>query len=178
MKKEDLFKLREKCFEEFDNPLDLEMKVKSIITDPSKIPMVTGYKKWKQEDWYITPLSPATPSEELTVRNYLEGLRKVQEANLEFKRYHPEEKFFKDFKGIIMYQGIDTKHYSNQDTKILSIAFGMKNSENFNLNIYWNGSDSKERILTYGAENKVEPSRIRKIMEPHLGPIKKYKRIF
>lgn len=164
-----LFRLRKKAVLKFQSPKKLRNLVNRIIMPSSQIPLVVGYEDFNEKQWRTSYLKPKTPSEEITLNNFLEGLKKV-EIEWEKSKKHKIMSDFNKFEGIFVFEGVDTKHYSNQDTRIMSIML-RKDLVSYFLGIYWSGKD------LYGTESIKENSSImEKIMDSHLGPSNKYER--
>jgi hypothetical protein len=136
----------------------------NLFVEEVKLPLVIGHEEFDSDkDWKVVYLKPKDVSDELTVRNYIEGLRKI---------YGELNKFpiLNNFRALLSYGGIESFHYSNQDTLILGVSAGIKDSTSFNLHLYIHRGD------TYGSQAEIDRNHLDKIMEPFIGPIMKYER--
>jgi hypothetical protein len=155
MKKLELFELRKGSELKFDNPRELISKIENIMRD-SQFPLVYGYREFSSKgNWKLTYLKPKENSDELTVKNFLEGIKEVD------KKAHS-----KNFSGKIDYPGLETMHYSNEGQTFLDIYVDERNnsSRTYCLEI------TLEKDGTYGAKAINYTSNFEKFMEKHLGP--------
>lgn len=165
MDNQELFELRKKSVLSFSNPGDLIDFLENLFIEEVKFPLVVGYDDFNPDkEWKVMDLYPKDVSDSLTLRNYREGLR-----NLNKKLKHPQ--YLNDFEAFLTYNGIESNHYSSQDTLILGVNVGIKNSTSFNLHLY------KHKGYTYGSQAEINKNSLDKIMEPFIGPVREYKPI-
>ena len=166
MNNQELFELRKKYSLKFKNPQDLVSFLDGLFVEEVKLPLVVGIPKW-EKDWKIYELAPQTINDELTVRNYLEGLRQFSETWKQDK--DAQELLGPNFYSMVFYNGIDSNDGYNQYKNILSISLGFVNSSrNKTLGGYYlflqNGG------LLYNSSTKREKTRLGEAMESHMGP--------
>lgn len=157
-----LFELRKKRVLQFDSIVDLNSKVNEIMADPLKITVVVGFTKIShnpEASWEVHYLKPHEKSDELTVMNYLEGLRKVEQEFVHRKDC------IRNFKGILVFDGLESFHYSNESSPFMMVGIGDGNYTKYGLDIYLKKN-------AYHAMSRQENSFLflEKTMERHLGP--------
>ena len=157
MKRLDLFKLRKKEELKFNAPKGLILKIEKIMTG-SQIPLVYGYRDSDPKgNWNLVYLKPREPSDELTIKNFLEGIKEMDKKDK-----------FKNFSGTIDYIGAESMHYSNEGQEILEIT--IKEKDNSSRTYCLEVALQKDR--TYGTKAISYVSDFEKLMEKHLGPNK------
>jgi len=166
MNPQELFELRKKYSLKFKNPGDLVSFLDSLFVKEVKLPLVVGFPKL-EKDWKIYELAPQTINDELTVRNYIQGLREFRESWEKDK--DAQELFGCNFYSMVFYTGIDHEDKYNQDQDILSISLGFVNSSrNRNLGGYHLFLRNGSRL--YDSRTKREKTRLDEVMELHMGP--------
>jgi hypothetical protein len=174
MKEKELYNLRDKILE-FDNFKKFKIKVKSFFGKNLEFPMVVGYKSFNpKENWQIKKLSPITNSDRLTIENYFEGLKQVEEEIEERKRF-PNPQPIK-FNGMIYLNGINSLHYSHWNSHIFSATMHLKKSALYSLDFYYSHRNDKPERIGYAATSKKEETIFDGIMSKFLGPNTQYKR--
>ena len=168
MKKKELFELRLECHRKFENPSNL-LKLTNKLIKNSKIPLITGMKDDRNflKNWKLEYLTPKKESDELTVRNYLEGLRKIEKLYSE-RKFHNKTELFEKFGAFLLFNGLDN-NYEGYGTSLITlncqlIESRIINSRSYGLNITWNKDE------TYHAESKIGTTPLDDIMELHMGP--------
>ena len=166
MNNQELFELRKKYSLKFENPGDLVSFLDGLFVEEVKLPLVVGIPK-QEKDWKIYELAPQTINDELTVRNYIQGLREFRESSEKDK--DAQELLGPNFYSMVFYNGIDSNDGYNQDGNILNISLGFVNSSrNRTLGGYHlflrNGG------LLYDSRTKREKTRLDEVMESHMGP--------
>jgi hypothetical protein len=157
MKKLDLFKLRKKGGLTFNTPKGLISKIGEIMTG-SQIPLVYGYSEFEPKgNWNLAYLKPLKDSDELTIKNFLEGIKEIDKKDQ-----------FKNFLGTIDYTGAESMHYSNERQQILGITVNEKNNSSRTYCI----EITLQKNSTYSAKAISYVSDFEKFMEKHLGPNK------
>lgn len=171
MEQQELFDLRKKRMTMYSTPKGLLVVVNNILGDVFKIPVVIGnHGKNFEPDWKITYASPYREADELTVRNYIAGLRKL---NYKYNQNEHSPANFKGFRGIFDYEGFDNR--IGRDKFIMGISISSSFSDtnsrenrafepHFSLDLYWEGKSS------YTAQSTTIPSLIDKIMLHFMGP--------
>ncbi len=165
MKKRDLFNLRDN-FLEFENPQDLGNKLLDIFNDKCEFPLVYGYEAYKDSkdkftEWNLDYLKPYSISDELSVRNFLGGLKELCEL---------KSSFLEKFNGYLGFSGVDRKNIDYCQQKLFSAGFGEKENSYF-LNVifslkYYSPRDKRE--FRYKAEIGSYTSEIGRIMNKYL----------
>ena len=168
MNNQELFELRKKRVLTFGNPDDLKDFLDNLIIEQVKFPLVVGYKDFNPDkEWRVRELTPQTINDELTLRNYLEGLREVNESFKQDKS--APELLTPNFLSILVYNGLDGNDRTYQHQKIFGVQIGFTNSsrnrnlESYSLSLY-------NRGLDYYSRTEKNKSDLSKIMEVHLGP--------
>jgi hypothetical protein len=164
MERERLINLRKIKQVLFNSPIKLLELTGEVLFYPSSIPIVVGHPNFGDSEQKIYQLGPATASDELTVRNFLEGLRKVEEE------YKSNSEFFKRFNSQFVYNGALSLHYANQDSQVIEISLKNGESATYNLDIFLS------REQKYGAQAKTNGTKLDDIMEPHIGPSLHYEK--
>lgn len=168
MRRKELFKLRKKELLKFRSISDLVKSVDKIIPSTSKIPLVVGYSNFEENQWKISYLKPDTKSDEITLINFLGGLKKLErisERNSNLVEY-------KKFDGALFFRGVNTLNYENYNTPIINIFFEIGFGK-YNLKVYFKDFTNEGK---YGVESKKEISLMEKIMDSHIGPCTHYER--
>jgi len=157
MNKNELCNLRKNSFLKFNSPSELLSKLE-IISKDFQVPLVHGYKEFGPANWKVTYLKPKEMSDELTLRNFIEGIKKIDESQTLKEHFSAE----------MHYNGTETMHYSEFNENILAIFVQeKKNPGYFGLHISF--QDNKE----YSAKASIYTSDFEKTMERFIGPNKK-----
>ena len=80
MDKTALFALRREGERKFDKVSELRLFLNDFLGKKLTFPMVVGYESFGEKEWEVKDLLPLTPSTELTVKNYLECLRNLEQG--------------------------------------------------------------------------------------------------
>ncbi|MDP2924989.1 MAG: hypothetical protein Q8N99_01310 [Nanoarchaeota archaeon] len=169
----ELFELRKEHHKVFARPGDLITFLEGLMPERFELPLVVGYPRYDPKtEWRIVHLNPREVSDELTVRNYFEGLRKVNEA-LTTGHLLESEPSDPIFKALLVYEGIEAPDKNHQDELILGIqvgvghpletAGGYRLSRSFSLDLFNKGS-------TYYAKTEIHRPKLDEIIEPYMGP--------
>ena len=167
MNEQELFELRKKHTRTFGRPQDLISFLDGLMIQEVKFPLVVGYERFDPDgNWKIHELTPQTTDDELTVRNYLSGLR-------EFDQYLKKDEhaglLFQNFSSILNYKGLDSYTRGDQNELVLGVQIGFTNSAknrslgSYSLHLYNEGPN-------YHAETEEGKTDMAKIMTSHMGP--------
>ena len=80
MKPAELFSLREKKWLQKLPIAELRSKLEDLFGQQYLFPLVAGYKEQGKENWKVSELPPQTNADKLTVQNYLEGIRSLEQS--------------------------------------------------------------------------------------------------
>ncbi len=167
MDKKSLFALKKKHIKEFDKISDLRLFLKNLLGERLILPVVVG-----EYDLKIINLNPLTKTTELTVRNYLEGLKNLEQS-----------KVTEMFCYGAVYQGITSLHYSNLDSHILRgyvIEKGrLQHPQTFNLDFYYSQTrhtSSKDEKTGYETVSNMSKTMLDEICARFVGPNIEYKK--
>ena len=166
MKQKELYELREKPSKNFNKISNLRIFLENLLGENLIFPLVVGYEDMDKKHWQIKNLSPLSNSTILTIQNYLEAIK-----NLE------QKKESKIFKGGIVYNGLDIFHHSQKDTFILGAGITQEKTkqalQSFDLEIYlgYSGYDLLEtNKVGYNAISKISPTRLEQVCNRFVGP--------
>lgn len=173
MKAKELYALRREGERKFDKISDLRGFLTDLLGEKLILPMVVGYMQFGEKEWEVANLQPLTTSTELTVRNYLEGLKNIEQSNRQDL-----------FSGRIFYDGVETLHYSNWDSRIISAEvrqIGERSPiQTFDLDLHFSHighSGSSDEKTGYEAAAKVTETELEKACKRFSGPNTHYARI-
>lgn len=171
MNEQELFDLRKKGEFNFDAVSKLALFIENLLGEKRIFPLVVGYADFNPTtNWRIEKLSPLNSADRLTIENYLLGLKELQkEANDQLK-----------LSTRLFYEGVDTMHYSNWDSQILTAyARDVRNpSQTFDLvlNLSSEGHSDDQRV-GYAAHSSIDETRLEKIAKRFVGPNVGYKKV-
>lgn len=165
----ELYDMRGK-FEEFNNPLDLKNNALLYFDQEYNFPLISGYiwdNQKDREDWKLRYLPRKSVSDELTVRNFFEGLEKISTFR---------QGDLNNFKGEIYFNGIESTGLENLGECLFFTKFTNLN-ESYSLIIKFSKFDGLHNgtlnELAYSAYAHQYISEIQKVMGNYLGPNKK-----
>lgn len=169
--KKELYPLR-KSFSHFNNPIELKSESLAFFDENYNFPLISGYVFDDKEDWAewkLRYIPPRGVGDELTLRNFFEGLEKIstlREGNL------------KNFKGTIYYGGVESRNSKHIGETIFFTEFSNLNEE---YSLYLEFSRLKKRTnndvneLAYSANTKHYVSEIQKVMASYMWPHRRLK---
>jgi len=171
MKKAQLFELRKETIKEFNTPTALTLFIENMLGEQRNLPMVVGYEKFDpKENWKIIRLKPLTKEDSLTVEMYLSALEAMQKlTNKDLK-----------IRGKIVYEGVETMHYSNWDSQILGVYVrDTKNpGQSFDLDFHFSARGiNEERKVGYHASSKITLTELEEVAKRFVGPNTRYERL-
>jgi hypothetical protein len=187
MNKADLIALKRVEIFEFPKIATMREFFVDLLGKDLILPVVLGKKDYNSETqeekertekyWKIETLNPLTPSSELTVRNYLECMRSIEEENHSSRLHHitPE-----DFRGSLVYRGLDSFQRCEVGQPILYASIRdaekVKSPQEFNLTFYLSNmaTHSGNPKCGYQAVSKLEPTRLEEACKRFQGPTREH----
>ena len=162
MKQKELYSLRDKSlpFNDFE---EFKEKIRTFFDEKLNFPVVVGYQRFPQkENWEIKNLPPLENSDRLTVLNFLGGLEEISEGNKNRISSVPIE-----FRGSILYLGLESLHYNNWNDTIFLASMDFKNSKQYSLTLTFSGNNNRRG---YHATSGSFETTYDNIMERYLSP--------
>ncbi len=170
MNHQELFNLRRNKTLQFPSSDGLLEFLEGLMVEEVKLPLVVGNEKIPETEWQVILLSPDSIASELRVRNYFEGLRKVNSI-VPAKRMLVKEDSNPEFSASVSYEGI--KALDMQHKKVFGIQISVRNplatpgsyslSRSFNLDFHNQGD-------RYISATEIHKPRLERIMEHYMGP--------
>ncbi|VVB82601.1 Uncharacterised protein [uncultured archaeon] len=157
---------------QFKNQLEniFERNFEIPLIEYNHLDNLPRYSIFKTMDGIERVLLPCTKSDELTIQNYLEGIKKIEEE------YKSAPEWIK-FKGEIYLNGIEDFGKGSIDDRLFCATIQIRESLVYYLNLFLSEAEVSGLTynkLGYAAESKSEETKLDMIMSQHLGPNKKY----
>jgi hypothetical protein len=172
MRDEERIKYSRESLFEFETPSETYKFVKSFLAKNYFIPIIQSNKEEIITPARVILLPPKERKDELTVANYLEGLRRIAYDGV-YEGEKREQWGLEDFIGSV-YIFNDELIEEKENKIVFSVEVGLNRgvprvSESFHyLNVYMTQTNKSKPV--YCAESDFFEDPIRKIMNEHLGP--------
>ncbi|MBM3247757.1 hypothetical protein FJZ17_04445 [Candidatus Pacearchaeota archaeon] len=173
MDEKELFALRHKGIQDFSSPRELRLFLQTLFGKDFVLPMVVGVRDFPPEpNWEVVPLEPLNTPDRLTVENYLEALKALEEENKKPRIYT----------GRVVFEGVESLHYSNWDTLLLNARVRKEADKetSFDLDIHFSSKeaeDSARKAIGYCAASKISESELQRVCSRFQGPNLDYRRL-
>lgn len=153
----------------FYNPKDLREDLLEIFDSDFRFPLIIGETisgVRKYDNWDLNYLNSKTPNDEITVRNFFEGLDKLSYLG---------KGDLKNFNGYVVLGGIEKKCIEEAGKRLFNVSFNNL-GENYFLNVdlgVLRDKESSNHDFVYSAESGMSLSKVQDIMRNYLGPNRK-----